>query len=288
MRHFQSQAVVQRPSRAAFTIIELMMVVMIIALLVALLLPAVNAVIVKAKDAQVVAEMKGLSNGADEFNTVYGTHPPSYIVLSETGAWPQESRNVLQKIFGREFSFAPRELDGRPGRTARIVLTGSECLVFFLGGMPRRTGGQWVLHGFSPNKTDPFAVVPGARNRVQFFKNFDVDRLDDDDGDGFPDYHDILNAPGIGKPYLFLSTGANGVYNATRDAAGSGLRFAYNQGTPSTPWKPDGFQIISPGRDHVYGPGGRYTLENGGAWLVGPRDAERDNMTSFAGSRLAR
>lgn len=291
MRRYTSHTAVHRP-HTGFTIVELMMVVMIIAILVALILPAINSAVTKAREATVISEIKGLANGAQEFKSTYGHYPPSYIVLSETGAWPQESRNVLQKIFGREFNFSKRrDLNGNNTIDADpIILRGSECLVFFLGGVPQRSpNGQWTLTGFSPNKTDPFApAAPGARNRVQYFKDFDVNRLDDDDNDGFPDYHDIFNMQGGGRPYVYLSTTATGIYNANRDAAGTGLLYAYNQGNVNNPWKKDGIQIISPGRDHTFGPGGAYTLDDGGSLLVGARDPERDNLTSFSGYRLAK
>lgn len=283
--------------RSGFTVLELMVVVMVIAILVALIFPAVNSAIARARDAQVVTEIAGLRHAALEFRSTHGEFPPSYIEIDESGFWStprqRESLRVLQKVFGREFEgptwdpiaklwiAGPKRDVNHDGDTSDvIVLDGPECLVFFLGGVPSQSAsGGFVLHGLSPNKTNPFAFAPGARNRVKFFEKWDASRLHDHDGDGFPDYHDLFS-----ERYAFFSTTATGAYRNSPDGGDTGLSH-YWMSDVNHPWAPGSMQIISAGRDGRFGPGGSY---GDGSRLFGARDVERDNITTFANGRLAR
>ncbi|GAB4155539.1 MAG: hypothetical protein Tsb009_32310 [Planctomycetaceae bacterium] len=268
-------------NRVAFTLLELLIVISIIALLAALLTPALYAVFTRTKEARVRAEITGLENALNDFKGHYKTdYPPSSIKLYENKAgWDSDpaARKAIRRIFGLEFNFnTPRAWIGG-GATGR-TLNGSECLVFFLGGRPQLSGSTWILHGFSKSKADPFKL--GGSNRIQFFTEFAPDRLSDNDGDGFPEYNDIFNEPSRQRPYLYASTTRTGAYVAG-DLAPSGMTSVYHQGSASNPWKKGAFQIISPGQDHSYGTGGSYTEEDGA-----PRNGERDNLTNFASGVL--
>ena len=67
--------------RAAFTLIELMVAISIIALLIGLLLPAFNGARRNARIAEVTTEIKSLENALAAFKAKYGTYPPSRIML---------------------------------------------------------------------------------------------------------------------------------------------------------------------------------------------------------------
>ncbi len=83
------------PSRAGFTLVEVLVAILIIATLVAILLPAVRGAFRRAKEAQVTAEMNNLATALASFKNTYGDYPPSRIILCEAGY------NSLSGLTGR-------------------------------------------------------------------------------------------------------------------------------------------------------------------------------------------
>ncbi len=284
---------VRRPTpglRAAFTLVEMMIVISIIITLMAMLLPALQAVFSTAKDAQVRTEIVGLANACDNFKGSHKHYPPSYVVLYEqAGAWTDESKQTIRKIWGLEFDFTKdRDINNDGDSTDVLTLKGAECLVFFLGGIPKKdtATGQFSLLGFSKSNVDPFKL--GGNNRIRYFTEWQVGRLRDADGDGMPEYADEFNAGNPAGPYMYASTMRTGKYEPTNDInTNPPMTSVYLQSqtaSGSVPWKDGAFQIISPGRDGRYGTGGLFT-EDGG---VGTRVDEFDNMTNFSRTRLER
>ena len=72
-------------SRGGFTMIELLMVIVIIAILVGLLLPAVNGALKTARKAAVSSEISQLAQALDSFKSRYGDYPPSRFLAVESG-----------------------------------------------------------------------------------------------------------------------------------------------------------------------------------------------------------
>lgn len=267
--------------RAGFTLIELLMVISIIALLLALIVPSIQGVIVSTRDRAAAADITGLENAVADFNAKYGVHPPSRITLYEQASgWTPQSKALIRRIFGREFNFnIDRDIDGDGNMTDVIDLTGDECLVFFLGGLPRG-GGDLTPIGFSKSKTNPFSR--GGSNRVMFFSEWSADRLQDRDSDGIASYFDKLNLPAEGgSPLLYFSKMVDGNYHLS-DCPSSLSGGLYTQAGSSNFWKD--FQIISPGRDHAYGTGGAWSEQDSSA--LG--SADQDNITNFSGGALQR
>lgn len=147
-----------RPARSAFSLIELMVVILIIAILAGLLLNGVMAARQAAVNAGIVAEMKGLEKSIQDFKMKYGVEPPSFMVLFEDrAAWStipavpagqswtpadvQRSRSIIRQIwpeyyFGTTSATYPNlDINGDNDTTDILELRGAECLVFFLGGV---------------------------------------------------------------------------------------------------------------------------------------------------------
>jgi general secretion pathway protein G len=148
--------------RAGFTIVELLMVILIIGVLAALLIPAIQNAIRNAREAEVVVEIKGLEKGITDFNNRFGMDPPSFIVLCEqatdwaadwspSGSPPvagldeihrRTSRALVRQLWP-DFDFAysdpvlsgAMDINGDGDTVDTLVLNGAECLVFFLGGV---------------------------------------------------------------------------------------------------------------------------------------------------------
>lgn len=349
--------------RGGFTLLELMVVIIVIALLAALLFPAIQRSIRTVKEATVVTEMSNFDRSLTEFKSRYGVDVPSFIVLYEQGeavgstsCWgsdtasalpaPQDNYRRTSRAFLRQvwpdFDFASLgdsaaspmpagpgnptagnssvDLNGDGDEADVLILNGSECLVFFLGGIVRRGGTNFpsgtsivdsmkddAFIGFATNPQNPFSPV-STNNRVgPLFPDFLVDRMTDVDNDGLPEYRDGL--AGQQRPYIYVSSYGGAGYKVAGLNTGAGITIddeiptdasgtplmtdAYRKddnapGFGTEPYfNPQSYQLISPGTDTDLGPGGEYdgnAIDATGA--AANRAVERDNITNFKGGRL--
>ena len=267
--------------RRAFTVIELLVVISIIAILMAIVAPVLSGVMQSARNAKMRSEIIGLGNGVDDFHASYGVHPPSRITLYERASdWnlpaAARSRAELRRIFGLSFDFSKnRDIDGDGVLNETHHLSGQECLVFFLGGLPRGSGASIRLIGLSKSKSDPFKG--GGSSRTVFFE-FDPARLVDTDNDGFPEYADQF---GTGVPIAYYRD--DKPYDVSH-CPGALTVSTYHFLDPSSPYRP--YQIVVAGRDGLFGEGGPYASDNPQDFLKDARAVEQDNMTNFHASRL--
>lgn len=314
--------------RHGFTLIEIMVVIVILAILIGLLMPALSGARTRVRQAQVRAEISQLENGIGNFKNRFGIEPPSLITLYEdptqNNGWASnspstaaiESLALLRQLWPNFNQRLVRDLDGDGATNRFFTITQGECLVFFLGGMPTSETVNGVkrfsVTGFSKNPVDPFAA--GGTREGPFFE-FKNDRFTDLAGSviGFPEYKDPL--PSQQNPYRYFSSyDGNGyrepMQNVVSEYGGAGSVpwLAYRQGSTvnSSPFKSKSFQIISPGQDGKYGPGGPYvagaadplpawdsssisTWSNAAgsrSFTNADRDAERDNITNFSNGLL--
>ena len=216
--------------RSGFTLIELMIVIVIIALLVGLVLPGVMSAFRTARVAEVRKDISDLETGITTFKQSFGIEPPSRITLYPAPAdWtnpmnsPENKRSLgLLRQMWPKFDFANCGgasngtnfiLTDQTG-TAKVTLNGAECLVFFLGGIIDGSSGGLV--GFAKDPAHPFAQAsgPGAiTNREGPFFTFKGARVSAGNFNGrlmnasgdpaFPEYKDPL--PQQTKPYLYFS-----------------------------------------------------------------------------------
>lgn len=286
-----------RPRRAAFTLLEMLAVILIIAILVAIAFPAYNAVMINARKATVRTEMGAINSAIADFKSKYNTEPPSYIsFVPAGGALPAPTRAILRKMFP-QIDFGSSAVTDSLTQAGLLgeELKGSEALVFFLGGVRQNPGTAPAtltneLVGFSKNPANPFAQpAAGSATRVGPFFEFDTGRLGDVDTDGLLEYRDPVSPA---NPYLYASTAATGSYrehptDATKSdfptVAGGGLFRAYRKTSATGPfWNPNSYQLIAPAFDGEYGDGGVYDPKNTGSLDT----LEVDNMTNFADSSL--
>lgn len=190
-----------RPRRGAFTLIELMIVIVVIGILMALVLPAVVGSFRTARIAQVLTEIRGMEGAIAQFKSVYGIEPPSRIRLYETQAgWlTAATGTTVDQVTGltlsnegertRSISFINRiwpnydfsivhDFNNDSATSGYVTLYGAECLVFFLGGVPvGPVGGPYALTGFSKNPANPFAPSSGSESREGPFFDFKSSQL---------------------------------------------------------------------------------------------------------------
>lgn len=227
-------------SRAGFTLVEILIVMAILAVLIALLVPAIGAVRRRVTVGAVKAEISQLESAIGQFKALYGVEPPSRVLLCEslagwtdpTNAWTTSRIRRVWPSF--DFSIA-RDLNSDGDTTDTIELCGSEALVFFLGGMATRSSSTsaFVLNGFSKNPANPLAL---GGNREGPFIEFSPGRIQDTINPiafvaptatltpvYFPEYIDSIG--GQTTPYIYFANFDGQGYLADPDiAAGSPWR----------------------------------------------------------------
>lgn len=284
-------------NRSGFSLVELLIVIVILGILVALILPAIVGARRNAQVAEVANEIRQLETAVTKFKSTFNVDPPSSLYIPDLTAsesWSAVDRAKVRGLWP-QFNFATN--GGAPPHYFGKHLNGAECMVFFLGGVSpaaHSSSTSYTPVGFSKNPQTPWSIV-GTNREIPPFE-FPVDRFSDLDNDGLPELLDPL--PSQKTPYLFLSSQGRtynklnkpipddyDVHPSSNGQSSEDLQAAYF--TVEVPYKahrPDGYQIISPGFDGLYGSGGSYT--DAAQLEKTPRTPEYDNITNFSGGVL--
>jgi prepilin-type N-terminal cleavage/methylation domain-containing protein len=288
----------------AFTLVELLTVIIIIGILMAILVPAVMSARVKALDTRMINEIAQLDSALKQFRTNYAVLPPA-THYDDNGATPNGTiENRVRAFWRRAWP--------RWNNTATPVaaLDPPEVLAFYLGGMPATAGSSKVT-GFNLNPLSPQAT--GGQRSTPLFQ-FDQGRLLDEDGDGLWEYYPPQKrSVGDGVlPYFYFDTGSYSDdhyvdYSVTppntspavdyllrpNPSAGSGavalpcsqfgFALPYLDGAVSGGFmNPNAFQIIGAGLDEHYGANANKTFPAGTNYAT----EDNDNLSNFSTVRL--
>ena len=267
----------QRAKRAAcggFTLVELLVVIVIIGILAALSLAAVNRVRHRAAVTRIGMEIKQLESAMEAYREKHGDYPPDF---SSKQIVERHIRKAWPRISQAEFLAIWQVLWVNPNNAAdnQSYVDPAEALAFWLGGFSndaRRPffgkGGPFITVG---NNIPADVRINEDRNKGTY--DFEEGRLtivnassgpgrvsNDGDGDVFPIY---LPPGGLRTPYVYFDSRTYGL-RRFYSFSGAGTVAAYGSNRMKTDpnnvsrkipeWvKPTSFQIISAGLDDHYG-----------------------------------
>jgi len=244
--------------RRAFTLVELLMVIVIIGILVALVTLAASRAITAGKQTAVLTEISQLSMALDSYKQKHGSYPPNPGTEETATQRGQRFERHWRRAFPRFIAKANLKPDtsksdildiaeqirletiftgpnvpaaySAPLKSGDLAgldlddLDGAEALVFFLGGMPNPTASN-KLTGFAADPSNPFQSSVTQPQRSQRFFEFDPTRLVDRDGDGWYEYVPNLKTSVVDTaPYAYFDSGSYGL----------GSHYPYNHSNTAT------------------------------------------------------
>jgi prepilin-type N-terminal cleavage/methylation domain-containing protein len=233
----QHPAPPQRSRPRGFTLVELLAVIMIIAMLAALITPAVMRALASARNAAIKAEIDMLHMAIMNYKNEYGSFPPCL-----SGAVPpiREVRH-LRRLFPRLATDSDALNQIALARTGTSgAITDSTCMNQITQLTPRTALVFW-LDGFTSDPTSP--LYPYSSRQKLY--DFDSSRKSQ-----------TTTTPrrftgayfASGKPeaeYWYMPSGT-----PAAELAVVGMRLVFDQN--GVIFNKDTFQIVSPGRDGIW------------------------------------
>ncbi len=284
-----------------FTLVELLVVIGIIAILMALLTPAVMWAVNAARRTRMGVEIAALAEAVEKYKTAKGDYPPNFrdvqaFIRHLRRAYPKMAPNEFKSFFQVDaMNNLVLDAAGNPQwrTTSGFPLDEGESLVFWLAGTRN-------------DPLYPFGLSGGANSAFQTYYEFDQRRLMSPDGDVWPSCHsayakdtyylymdsrsyDELLMRNAGNT-AFVNTGAfaEGVTtNTVRPYVADTTAATYPPPTLAI-INPTTFQIVTAGQDGEFGIDPATAAPT--AWKGFPggqnyEPADRDNITNFSEGR---
>ena len=309
-------------SRRGFTLVEMLVVLGIIAVLVALLAPAVMSAVNSARRASIGVEIKSLADGVESYKLKTGDYPPNF---RDYNAFIRHVRKCYPKIDAAHLDRvvtviwpgynattnlppSPTPMDMSSGTG---IISEGEALVFWLHLVDNDP--RYPFKAADPNYATTGAEALLASTSPERHFPFKEDRFVFEDPDQFPSYR-ALHSKETCYIYIdsrsydyFVTDFSSSDYAAYAEFPSLGFTRPYWSETRSTTTAPPlsppltlhykpvnqtTFQIICAGQDGEFGgepsPAGAKFFPGGGntgGSGAGYLPADRDNMTNFSEGR---
>jgi len=288
-----------RTGRHGFTLVEMMVVIIVIAILAGLLLPAIGGAVRRAKNAKIAMEIASLSKALENYKLENGEYPPDFSMddadpadTSDRVPKQQAIDQHLSRIFRYRSSGSNHPTDENYNKVALPTHeNGGDWLTNEdLDALNPKTALYFWLRGFSASTRQPLTDPTTTRTPVY---SFDKGRLNPPNVATQPTINSLASGTNIAiatyyapgddteQPYLYyratvknsISTDADAYNTAYQWADNNGVARPYlsnnmvpnpdtNSGVINAYASPKSFQLISAGLDGQYGIGGEYNFSN--------------------------
>jgi prepilin-type N-terminal cleavage/methylation domain-containing protein len=200
MKKWQSEGA--RRGRRAFSLVEMLVVIVIIGILAAILVPVTGQAIRSAKRTAIVTEMSDLSRAIEAYKLDRKGYFPDFtnwqaVIVHLQRSFPRNNFNLNSWVNPSQAPATrhPRDLDA------------AEALVFWL----------------SLTKNNPRNPITGqGENKVYY--DFKAEQLTDLDGDGWPEY---VSKHATGAPYVYFDGRSLPVTGGTAPNIGPAYAYAW-------------------------------------------------------------